>query len=147
MANYPNYGFQPQMQQGYGQMMQPQGYGYQPQQMQQQQPEQMLYCRMVTSPEEARGVPVDFSGRPMTFLDLPHGRIYVKVFDAGSGSAVFRAFGLLEDPKEETQSPAESFAPIGVVQELQETVKRLEEEIRTMKAGRRRTQEVTVNED
>ena len=103
MANFPAYGYQPQQPAGWAQ----QPMYYQPQQPQQPQPEQMLYCRMVTSPEEARGVPVDFSGRPMTFLDLPHGRIYVKAFDAGSGSAIFRAFGLIEEPKEETQAPAE----------------------------------------
>lgn len=143
MANFPAYGYQPQQPAGWAQ----QPMYYQPQQPQQPQPEQMLYCRMVTSPEEARGVPVDFSGRPMTFLDLPHGRIYVKAFDAGSGSAIFRAFGLIEEPKEETQAPAESFAPITAVQELQETVRRLEEEIKTLKAGRRRAQEVTANED
>lgn len=149
MSNYPVYQYQPQMG-GYGQQMQPMYQYQQPMQpMQGMQQEEPLVCRMVTGPEEARGVPVDFSGRPMTFLDLPHGRIFVKAFDKGSGSAVFREFRLAEEPAQEAQTqPAVAWAPMSVVQELSETVARMREELKGLKATKRsRVQEVDADED
>ena len=151
MSNYPVYQYQPQMG-GYGQQMQmyPYQQPMQPMQpMQGMQQEEPMVCRMVTGPEEARGVPVDFSGRPMTFLDLPHGRIFVKAFDKGSGSAVFREFRLAEEPAQEAQTqPAVAWAPMSVVQELSETVARMREELKGLKAARRsRVQEADENDD
>lgn len=148
MPNYPMYNYQPPQMGGYGQQMpmyqQP---AYQP--MQSMQPEEPLVCRMVTGPEEARGVPVDFNGRPMTFLDLPHGRIFVKIFDKGSGSAIFREFRLYEEPVQEVQAqPAVAFAPLSAVKELEETVARLKEELKSLKTTRRsRAQEVADNDE
>lgn len=150
------YQYQPQQMGPYTQGM-PQVYPYQPMQqtMQPQPADQPLVCRMVTGPEEARGVPVDFSGRPMTFLDLPHGRIYVKAFDAGNGSAVFREFRIYEDPQPETQAPAAvAYAPQEMVvalrttvEQLEANVSRLEEELKNVKASRRRVVEVTADEN
>lgn len=76
---------------------------YQPQQIPQIQPAQMpvsqnpgLQGRMVTSREEALGVPVDFSGAPMIFPDMAHGVIFVKQFNPGTGSADLREFRVAE---------------------------------------------------
>lgn len=49
-------------------------------------------CRPVTSKEEAIGVPVDFMGSLMVFPDLGHGKVYVKRFNAQTGSADFMEF-------------------------------------------------------
>ncbi|MDY4007474.1 MAG: hypothetical protein SOY94_01245 [Candidatus Limiplasma sp.] len=145
MANFPQYQYQPQQM------------GYQPQQMQpvyqqyqqpmQNQQEAQLFCRPVASADEARGVPVDFTGRPMVFTHLSAGKIYVKVFDQGSGSAVFREFRMCEEPAQETAAQtAAAYAPLGVVDEiknLKEHLAALQDEIRGMK--RRRAQNVEVN--
>lgn len=137
MANYPQYNYPPM----YPQQMQPM---YQ-QPVQQVQQEPQPYCRMVASIDEARGVPVDFSGKPMIFPHLAAGRIYVKAFDTGSGSAVFREFRLYDAPQEET--PVQAYAPMSAVQQLQDTVAKLEEELKAIKATKRsRIQEVVQDE-
>lgn len=144
MANFPPYQFQPQ-QMNYQQQM---GYVpnvYQPQYqqpMQQQAQQEQLFCRPVASADEARGVPVDFSGKPMFFPHLSAGKIYVKAFDPGSGSAVFREFWLHDDA-EQTQ-PQDPPAPMSAVQALEQTIEELRGEIKALKATRRRAaQEVT----
>lgn len=145
MANFPQYQYQPQQM------------GYQPQQMQpvyqqyqqpmQNQQEAQLFCRPVASADEARGVPVDFTGRPMVFTHLSAGKIYVKVFDQGSGSAIFREFRMYEEPAQETAAQtAAAYAPLGVVDEiknLKEHLAALQDELRGLK--RRRTQNVEAN--
>lgn len=149
MANFPQYQYQPQQM------------GYQPQQMQpvyqqyqqpmQNQQEAQLFCRPVASADEARGVPVDFTGRPMVFTHLSAGKIYVKVFDQGSGSAIFREFRMYEEPAQETAAQtAAAYAPLGVVDEiknLKEHLAALQDEIRGLKRRRTQNTEVTVNED
>ncbi len=66
------------------------------QQIPQMQPTQMpnngLQGRIVTSKEEALGVPADFSGQPVILPDFGHGIIYVKVFNPNTGSADIREF-------------------------------------------------------
>lgn len=83
---------------------------YQPQQMPQIQPAQApvsqnpgLLGRIVTSKEEALGVPVDFNGSPMFFPDLAHGLIYVKQFNPGTGSSDIREFRISEEKQPEAQ--------------------------------------------
>lgn len=89
----------------------------QPQMMQQPvqqvQPTQLsaanaLQGRMVTSREEALGVPVDFSGQPMLFPDLAHGVVYVKQFNPGTGASDFREFRLnaMPTPAQHEAQPA-----------------------------------------
>lgn len=148
MANYPMYQYQPQ-QMGYQPQMQPMYQPYQPQ-MQPQQAQQadaMLYCRMVASADEARGVPVDFNGRPMVFPHLSAGRIYVKAFDVGSGSAVFREFRMVDDAQETQTAVKDPPAPMSAVQALEQTVARLQEELQALKATRRRSQPQEVAAD
>ena len=150
MANYPQYNYQPQPM-GYAPQMQlvyqqPQ---YMPaQQAQQPQPQQeQFYCRPVASAEEARAVPVDFNGKPMLFPQLNAGRIYVKIFDPGSGSAIFREFRMVE-PETEAQTPAVAFAPMSAVEQLSQTVAELQNEVRQLKSGgkRKTQQEVATDE-
>lgn len=152
MANYPQYSYQPQPM-----SFQPQGMGYQPQMppvyqppqypaAQQQNQQEQFYCRPVASAEEARAVPVDFNGKPMLFPQLNAGRIYVKIFDPGSGSAIFREFRMAE-PEAEPQAPAVSFAPMSVVEEMRQTIAELQNEVRQMKAGGKRKAQQEVNPD
>lgn len=140
MANYPMYNFNPQTM-GYQPQMQPMYQPYQPQQQQEAQ----LFCRPVTSADEARGVPVDFSGKPMFFPHLSAGKIYLKIFDAGSGSAIFREFRLAE-PETAQQAQAVAFAPMSEVEQLRQMVAELQNEVRAMKSPKRKTQEVTADE-
>jgi len=77
-SNDQPFSYQPHRMGGYGQM-QPMYQPYQAQQQPQPQQEVQLYCRPVASEEEARGIPVDFSGKPMVFPHMQAGRIYVKV--------------------------------------------------------------------
>lgn len=44
-------------------------------------PSASIQGRMVTSKEEALGVPVDFSGAPILLADLSHNAIFVKKFN------------------------------------------------------------------
>lgn len=152
MANFPQYQYQPQ-QMGYGQQMQSMYQQYQPpmQAPQAQMQQEQFFCRPVASADEAKAVPVDFSGKPMILPHLHAGRIYVKVFDQGSGSAVFREFRMYEDPPQEVAAqPAAAYAPMGVVdqiRQLEEAVSALQQELRGLKRRRAQNVEVTANED
>ena len=80
MANFPPY----QMPQTYQPPMYQAAYqqpAYQPA----QQAQSGLSGRMVTSREEALGVPVDFMGGLMIFPDVSHGAIYTKLFNSQTG--------------------------------------------------------------
>ena len=147
MANYPQYTYQPQ-QMGYAPNVYPQYQQPQyPAQQMQPQPQEQFYCRPVASAEEARAVPVDFNGKPMLFPQLNAGRIYVKIFDPGSGSAIFREFRMAE-PEAEAQTPAVAFAPMSAVEQLSQTVAELQAEVRQLKGGgkRKAQQEVAIDE-
>lgn len=82
LANYPNYmpgGYQTPQQTYYNPVYAPQ---YAP--MQQQC---MISGRMVTSREEAMGVPADFTSGITVCPDMGHGVVYIKVFDPKTGTA------------------------------------------------------------
>lgn len=120
MANFPPFQYQPQM-------------GYQPTyQMGYQQPEQPLFCRAVTSREEALGVPVDFSGRPMTLLDTTHGKIWIKTFNPNTGSADLTEYRRVAP--EQMESTA--FVPMA---DFQQFAQQVSEELNKLKTSRRRT--------
>lgn len=101
----------------YGQM--PYG-AYMGQQMQQPQPMQqnMISGRMVTSREEALGVPVDFMAGMTVLPDMSHGRIYVKIFDKNTGGANVVEF---VPAKAEEETPS--------AKELEKRVQKLEDVI------------------
>lgn len=114
MANYPNY-FQG-MQSAYPQNPQ----YYQGMQGQYGQTSPQLNGRMVTSREEALGVPVDYT-MPIVMPDLAHGVVYIKLFNQQTGAA-----DLIEYRRAETQRPQD------VTAMLEERVKRLETAVRGM---------------
>lgn len=111
---------------------------YQPQQIPQMQPTQMpvaqqtptIQGRMVTSREEALGIPVDFSGAPMFFPDLAHGVIYYKQFNSGTGSSEFREFKIAEQPAP-TATP--SYATTETVEAIKAEINTLKDEIATIR--------------
>lgn len=150
MANFPQYQYQPQ-QMGYAQPMQAMYQQYQPPMQAQQAQQEQFFCRPVASADEARGIPVDFSGKPMILPQLNAGKIYVKIFDQGSGSAIFREFRMYEEPPQEVaEQPAAVYAPLGVVDQikrLEETVAALQEELRGLKRRRAQNTEVRADED
>ena len=128
MANFPPFQYQPQM--GYQQPTYQMGY----------QQEQPLFCRAVTSREEALGVPVDFSGRPMTLLDTTHGKIWVKTFNPNTGSADLAEYRRVAP--EQMESTA--FVPMS---DFQQFAAQISEELNKLKAGRRRANREEEAED
>ena len=131
MANFPPFQYQPQL-----------GYQQPTYQMPYQQQEQPLFCRAVTSREEALGVPVDFSGRPMTLLDTTHGKIWVKTFNPNTGSADLAEYRRVAP--EQAEAPA--FVPMSDFQQLQGVVQQMAEEIQKLRLRRRRS-ETEATED
>ena len=161
MSNFPPWNGQQEM--NFGQPMQLASYQqrpiYQPQMppvyqqaqypaAQQQSMQDQFYCRPVASEEEGRAVPVDFSGKPIIMPHFNARRIYVKIFDPGSGSAIFQTYRR-DEPEDETQKNAEAFAPMSMVDELKQTIYALQEEVRQLKTSggkRKAQQEVTADE-
>lgn len=96
----------------------------------------VLQGRMVTSREEALGVPVDFSGNPMYFPDMGHGVIYSKKFNMNTGSSDFEVY-IRVNPQnhgEPTMLPAQeqpipSFASIDDLKSLQDEINSLKQKI------------------
>lgn len=128
----------------------------QPMQMQQPaqapiQPTQMsaapagLPGRMVTSREEALGVPADFSGQPMIFPDLAHGTIYLKQFNAQTGASEFREYRAAEIS--EAGQEKQAFASAEDLQGLKDELKKLKEELEAVKTAKQKALKVvTVDE-
>lgn len=146
MANYPPYQYQPQ-QMGYQPQMQPMFQQYQqpaPAPAQQSMQDQ-FYCRPVASEEEGRAIPVDFSGKPIIMPHFNAGKIYVKIFDTGSGSAIFQTYRR-EDPEAEKQ-PSVAFAPMSEVEQLKQIVFDLQNELRAIKGGKRKAQQEVVADE
>lgn len=99
------------------------------------QPQQMaqnvaIQGRMVTSKEEALGIPVDFSGQPMYFPDISKGVIYSKVLDMNTGAAKFSEYRLYIPPQEQPQeNKGVSFVPLEDFQNLNEMVSSMQDTI------------------
>ena len=65
----------------------------------QTQPQQQGFIvRPVTSPEEARAIPTDFSGAVTVMPDLPHGVIYTKTLNYNDGTSIFGCYRLDAQP-------------------------------------------------
>lgn len=152
MSNYPPWNGQQEV--NYGQPMQMAPYQqrpiYQPQMppvyqaaqypaAQQQSMQDQFYCRPVASEEEGRAIPVDFSGKPIIMPHFNAGRIYVKIFDTGSGSAIFQTYRR-EEPEAETQSGV-TYAPMSELEGLRTMVVEMQSELRAIKAGKRKNQQ------
>lgn len=146
MANYPPYA----MPQGYQHMYQ-QGYQAQAclptQTVNQPQPQaQGLNGRMVTSREEALGVPVDFMGGLMVFPDVGHGAVYTKVFNAQTGQAEFAEYRRVARPEPRAEGPAEAYALDSDVKALQAKVDELTNRLAAIQLRRRAQKEAAENE-
>ncbi len=128
MSNFPVYQYQPQA--GFGQQMQPY---YQMQQPQQQAQERPILFRLVTSREEVKGFPVDFSGQPMGFMTPNQQTLWIKVFNSNTGAA-----DLFEYHRGEAEQTETAFATRADVEKLVAIVKEQGEEIERLKAPRRR---------
>ena len=57
----------------------PQQHNFQQQQVQ-PQPKNMVKCKMVTSLEEVKAMPIDFDGSLNVYVDVTNNKIYTKVF-------------------------------------------------------------------
>lgn len=141
MASYPPYqpgAYQPL----YNQQPYQQPPVFQPQQAV-QPPQQTINGRVVTSREEALGVPVDFMGGLMVFPDVSHGRIYTKIFNPQTGSSVFCEY-LLATPQ--STEPRESYASMSELESLRAEVAGLKELVDKPGAKRRPTKEASTDE-
>ena len=140
MANFPPYQlpqtYQPPMYQAAYQ--QP---AYQPA----QQTQSGLSGRMVTSREEALGVPVDFMGGLMIFPDVSHGAIYTKLFNSQTGQTDFAEYRRVARPEPKTEAP-EAYALESDVQALRDQVAELTGQIDALKTRRRAQKEAAENE-
>lgn len=103
---------------------QPLGQMQQPQQIPIAQQTPTIQGRMVTSREEALGIPVDFTGSPMFFPDLAHGVVYFKQFNQGTGSSDFREFRIA-DP----QQNQPTYATTEMIDALKAEVGKLKEDL------------------
>lgn len=66
--------------------------------MQQQQQQQPLHVvRPVSSPEEARAMPTDYSAAMTIMPDLAHGAIYTKQLDYNTGGAIMTMYQRVQD--------------------------------------------------
>lgn len=123
MSNFPPY--QPQTG-AYGQPMP----FYQQQQQAQERP---IYFRLVTSREEVKGFPVDFSGQPMGFMTPNQQKLWIKVFNSNTGAA-----DVFEYHRGETEQTETAFATKTDVEQLLGILRQQGEEIKRLKATRRR---------
>lgn len=121
MANYPymNYqsysppvGYQQQNMTGYQPPVQQNGGGF--------------VCRPVSSRAEAEAFPVDFMGAPMFFPDMSSDKIYLKRWNANTGSADFAEYIRAVDVP--AAAPKDGFAEIremfGAINEKLDAFKR-----------------------
>lgn len=124
----PMAGSYPSIQSGYT----PAPYQAQPVYQSQQQAQPMISGRMVTSREEALGVPVDFMGGVTVLPDLSHGRIYTKVFNPQTGNADFVEFRAV--PNAQAQETAQTEHQ-QALEALSERVTALEEALATKRTS------------
>ena len=71
------------------------------------QPQNVIGSKIlpVTNKEEATVAPVDLvQGTPSFFYNKSNGEIYLKQFDVPTGTAIFKVYGEIVQPKEETQA-------------------------------------------
>lgn len=121
-------------------------YGNMPQINMQNVQNMAIQGRMVTSKEEALGIPVDFSGNYMYFPDMAHGCIYTKKLNMNTGAADFEVYVRMNPQQvpqpisEKIETPTYDFAPLQdfqhlneMVSDMQNTIADLEKEIDRLK--------------
>lgn len=121
---YPTYmpQYQYQQRQEYIPMQQP---VQQPQQAQQQVG--VYAVRPVASKAEVDTFQISFDGTPYFFYNTASGDLYVKAFDAKTGTAPVSTY------KKEIEAPAPEYATMDSVVEMRQTINRLAEEIEKIK--------------
>lgn len=63
----------------------------------------------VASKEEATGAPIDLiNGIPSFFYNKSNGEIYLKQFDVPTGTAIFKVYGEIVQPKEDVKEPVQA---------------------------------------
>lgn len=87
--------------------------------------------RLVSSREEAIGVPADFAGNMMLFPDITHNRIYTKRWNFQTGAADFVEFAPVIEA-----APAPAYASVDDMKEMRETLASLKEEVAKLKKGK-----------
>ncbi len=66
--------------------------------------EPTISCRPVASIDEAKAIPIDFSGNLMVFPDISHGMIYTKQLNVSDGSAIFKIYSLTQPQEQNIQT-------------------------------------------
>lgn len=94
----------------------------------QMQTQPTYQARPVTSREEALGAQVDFFGLGMLMPDLAHGIVYLKRFNQNTGASDLFEFRLAQ-PETQQEQPNE-------LEQIRESIKRLEEELEKLKANK-----------
>lgn len=132
MSNYPVYSYQPQMG-GYGQQMQTmyQQPAYQTMQPPVQQ-EQNLFCRMATNREEVQAFPVDFTGKPMTFIGPQAQTVWIKTFNPATGGSDVREY------REAQPQTEQKYATMSDLEQVLQLLQKQGEDIALLKGQRRR---------
>lgn len=89
--------------------------------------------RLVSSREEAVGVPADFAGNFMVFPDITHNRIYTKRWNFQTGAADFVEFAPVVEVE---PTPAPAYASADDLKQMQEALAALKEELAKIKKGK-----------
>ena len=133
MSNYPVYSYQPQMG-GYGQQMQTmyQQPAYQTMQPPMQQ-EQNLFCRMATNREEVQAFPVDFTGKPMTFIGPQAQTVWIKTCNPSTGGSDVKEY------REAQPQTEQKYATMSDLEQVLQLLQKQGEDIALLKGQRRRT--------
>lgn len=119
MANYPPTFYQQPM-------------GWQ-QPMYQQAPQQeQLFCRMVGSRDEVNAFPVEYSGRPMTFLGPGLQTMWVKTFNPATGGSDVAEYHLAQPQTEQ------KYATMSDLEQVLQLLQKQGEDIALLKGQRRR---------
>ena len=121
MANYPPTFYQQPM-------------GWQ-QPMYQQAPQQdQLFCRMVGSRDEVNAFPVEYSGRPMTFLGPGLQTMWVKTFNPATGGSDVAEYHKAQP----AQAEQPKYATMADLEQVLQVLQKQSEDIALLKGQRRR---------
>lgn len=133
MANFPQYNYQPPMN-GFAQQILPTMYqqpAYQTMQPPMQQ-EQNLFCRMVTNREEVQAFPVDFTGKPMTFIGPQAQTVWIKTFNPATGGSDVKEY------REAQTQTEQKYATMSDLEQVLQLLQKQGEDIALLKGQRRR---------
>ena len=133
MANFPQYNYQPPMN-GFAQQMLPAMYQqptYQTMQPPMQQ-EQNLFCRMATNREEVQAFPVDFTGKPMTFIGPQAQTVWIKTFNPATGGSDVKEY------REAQNQTEQKYATMSDLEQVLQLLQKQGEDIAILKGQRRR---------